>query len=74
MDKLKRYDHIDSRIPDDLVCLSSDVERLEAENERLKAAEKKAFWWSAEFIEFHNRRIQVAWETYKRLKGLNEAN
>ena len=37
MDKLKRYEHFDTSIGEGLVCIEDDVEKLEAENERLRA-------------------------------------
>ena len=41
MDKLKRYEHFDSRIGEDRVCMDDDVSALEDENERLKAENER---------------------------------
>lgn len=41
-----------------------------AENKALRAAEKKAFWWSAEFTAtVHGNKIEQAWNDYKSLTG-----
>ena len=39
--------------------------QLEAENKRLEADVKKAFWWSAEnTMAIHANKIQLAWEDF----------
>ena len=41
------------------------IEHLEAENKRLEADVKKAFWWSAEnTMTIHANKIQLAWEDF----------
>jgi len=41
------------------------IEHLEAENKRLEADVKKAFWWSAEnTMVIHANKIQLAWEDF----------
>ena len=42
-----------------------NILQLEAENKRLEADVKKAFWWSAEnTMVIHANKIQLAWEDF----------
>ena len=55
MDKLKRYEHFDTRIGEGLVCLEDDVEKLEADNERLEVENQRLC------IEIENFDLKMRW-------------
>ena len=50
--------------------------KIKAQQERiqeLEKAEKKAFWWSAEFTHIvHDGKVQKAWEDHKLLASKGE--